>query len=91
MEVIRQNLEPDLDPDPARTLDKICGPDPDPTRTRPRDFVAGTRAQIKLHPYHPGWKTIPNLGDTLGQKQCENRLADTTRLADRQTDQPTDT
>ena len=40
-------------------------------------------AQNKLHPWHPGWKKISNLGV---QKQRENRQTDTARQTDRQID-----
>ena len=48
------------------------------------------RAQKKLHPYHPVWKTISNLRDNFGQKQRKNRLAETAKQPARQTDRQTD-
>ena len=50
-----------------------------------QQYQAANRAQKNWRPWHPGWKTIPNLGDNLVQKQREKQ-------ADRhcQTDKPTD-
>jgi len=46
------------------------------------------RAQKKLHPYHPGWKTIPNLGDNFVLQQRKNRQKDsqTYKQFNKQTD-----
>ncbi len=42
------------------------------------------RALKKLHPYHPGWKTISNLGENFGYGQA-NRRTQTHKHPDRYT------
>ena len=58
-----------------------------------RYWTSRSRAQKKLLPWHPGWKTNLNLGDNFVLKQLKNTLTD--RQKDRKTDQhsdvPTDT